>query len=118
MPATTVVAVPVRRAVPAATVLLRAVDPLLAVAIPGPVPTAGAPLVAGSSTPADVEQRGRIGRPLNRYEEPTDDRPVRPRPALPLVDGRGDLLGKGPVLAARHPSTGASRAEGAGTAGR
>ncbi len=69
MPAPPGVAVPVRRAVPAATVLLRAFHPLLAVAvaIPGPVPTAGAPLVAGLVDAHGFEQRGRIGRPLNRY---------------------------------------------------
>ena len=47
MPAATILTVRVRRAVPAATGLVVPVDTLLGVAIPGPVPTAGAPLVAG-----------------------------------------------------------------------
>jgi hypothetical protein len=98
MPAATILAVRVRRAVPAATGLVVPVDTLLGVAIRGPVPTAGAPLVAGLVDTRDVEQRCRIRGPLNRYQEPTDDRPVRPRPALPPVDGRRDLLGEGPVL--------------------
>jgi hypothetical protein len=97
MPAATILAVRVRRAVPAASGLVVPVDTLLGVAIPGVVPTAGTTLVAGLVDTRDVHQRGRIRRPLNRYEEPTDDRPVRPRPALPPVDGRRDLLGEGPV---------------------
>ena len=98
MPAAMILAVPVGRAVPAAAGLVVPVDTLLGVAIPGTVPTAGVPLVAGLLGTRDVQQRGSIRRPLDRYQEPTDDRPVRPGPPLPPVDGRCDLLGEGPVL--------------------
>ena len=98
MPAAMILAVPVGRAVPAAAGLVVPVDTLLGVAIPGTVPTAGVPLVAGLVGTRDVQQRGSIRRPLDRYQEPTDDRPVRPRPPLPPVDGRCDLLGEGSVL--------------------
>ena len=100
MPTATVVAVPVRCTVPAATGLVVPVHPLLALAISGPV-SAGAPLVAALVDPREIEQRGRIRRPLNRYEKPTDDCPVRPRPALPPFDGRGDLLREGLLLPRR-----------------
>ena len=103
MPATPVVAVPVRRAVPAATVLLRAFHPPLAVAvaIPGPVPTAGAPLVAGLVDARGFEQQ-RPHRPAAEPVPGANRRPPRPAPTgLPLVEGRGDLLRKGPVLARR-----------------
>jgi hypothetical protein len=93
MPAATLLVMLVRRAMPAAPGLVVPVVTLLGVAIPGPVPTAGAPLLAGLVDTRDVQQRSRIRRPLDRHQEPTDL-----RPALPPVDGRRDLLGEGPVL--------------------
>ena len=74
--------------------------------------------MAGLVDARSVQQRGRVRRPLNRYQEPTDDRPVWPRPALHPSMAVATCSARVGSWGATPPSTGPWRGDGAGTAVR